>query len=79
MSNLFQDKNTGKLVEFINKHDKEYAMVRDSGGNITYVNLDSLVPYDKQKVVLLKLRLLKLLLSQKKRLLKLWYRWKIRD
>ena len=38
MSNLFQDKNTGKLVEFINKHDKEYAMVRDAGGNITYVN-----------------------------------------
>lgn len=24
-------------------------MVRDSGGNINYVNLDSLVPYDKQK------------------------------
>tara|TARA_R100001463_G_scaffold16898_1_gene43622 strand:+ start:15 stop:446 length:432 start_codon:yes stop_codon:yes gene_type:complete len=49
MSNLFQDSKTGKLVEFINKHDKEYAMVRDSGGNINYVNLDSLVPYDKQK------------------------------
>jgi len=49
MSNLFQDQKTGKLVEFINKHDKEYAMVRDSGGNINYVNLDSLVPYDKQK------------------------------
>ena len=49
MSNLFQDKNTGKLVEFINKHDKEYAMVRDAGGNITYVNIDALVPYDKDK------------------------------
>ena len=49
MSNLFQDKNTGKLVEFINKHDKEYAMVRDAGGNIAYVNLDALVPYDKDK------------------------------
>ena len=49
MSNLFQDKNTGKLVEFINKHDKEYAMVRDAGGNITYVNIESLVPYDKEK------------------------------
>ena len=49
MSNLFRDKNTGKLVEFINKHDKEYAMVRDAGGNITYVNLESLVPYDKEK------------------------------
>jgi type II secretory pathway component PulK len=49
MSNLFQDKKTGKLVEFINKHDKEYAMVRDAGGNIAYVNLDALVPYDKDK------------------------------
>ena len=49
MSNLFQDRNTGKLVEFINKHDKEYAMVRDAGGNITYVNLESLVPYDREK------------------------------
>ena len=49
MSNLFQDNKTGKLVEFINKHDKEYAMVRDAGGNITYVNLDQLVPYSKEK------------------------------
>ena len=24
-------------------------MVRDAGGNITYVNLDSLVPYDRDK------------------------------
>ena len=49
MSNLFQDQKTGKLVEFINKHDKEFAMVRDAGGIITYVNLDQLVPYDRDK------------------------------
>lgn len=49
MSNLFQDTKTGKLVEFINKHDKEFAMVRDATGNITYVNLDSLVPYSAEK------------------------------
>ena len=49
MSNLFQDTKTGKLVEFISKHDKEYAMVRDAGGSITYVTLDQLVPYDKDK------------------------------
>ena len=49
MSNLFQDTKTGKLVEFISKHDKEYAMVRDAGGAITYVTLDQLVPYDKDK------------------------------
>ena len=49
MSQLFQDTKTGKLVEFISKHDKEYAMVRDGGGAITYVTLEQLVPYDKQK------------------------------
>ena len=49
MSNLFQDTKTGKLVEFISKHDKEFAMVRDSGGNITYLTLEQLVPYDKDK------------------------------
>jgi hypothetical protein len=49
MSNLFQDTKTGKLVEFISKHDKEYAMVRDSGGAITYVSLEQLVPYDRKK------------------------------
>ena len=49
MSKLFQDKNTGKLVEFISKHDKEFAMIRDSGGQISYVTLDQLVPYDREK------------------------------
>ena len=49
MSNLFQDTKTGKLVEFISRHDKEFAMVRDSGGAITYLTLDQLVPYDKEK------------------------------
>ena len=49
MSNPFQDTKTGKLVEFISKHDKEFAMVRDSGGAITYLTLDQLVPYDKEK------------------------------
>ena len=49
MSNLFQDTKTGKLVEFISKHDKDYAMVRDAGGNVTYLNLEQLVPYDRKK------------------------------
>jgi len=46
---LFQDTKTGKLVEFISKHDKEFAMVRDAGGNISYVTLEQLVPYSKEK------------------------------
>ena len=46
---LFQDTKTGKLVEFISRHDKEFAMVRDAGGNISYVTLEQLVPYSKEK------------------------------
>ena len=46
---LYQDSKTGKLVEFISKHDKEFAMVRDAGGNVTYLTLEQLVPYDKDK------------------------------
>ena len=49
MSKLFQDKTTGKLVEFISKHDKEYAMIRDASGSVSHVSLDRLVPYDKDK------------------------------
>ena len=48
-SALFQDTKTGKLVEFVNKVDKEYAMVKDAGGNVLYMTLEQLVPYDKQK------------------------------
>jgi len=48
-ANLFQDQKTGKLVELLSKVDKEYAMVRDGGGNVVYMTLDQLVPYDKDK------------------------------
>lgn len=48
-SNLFQDDRTGQLVEFISKHDGEYAMVRDGGGGIRYVSLEALTPYSKEK------------------------------
>ena len=46
---LFQDSKTGKLVELISKHDKEFAMVRDAGGNVSFLTLDQMVPYDKDK------------------------------
>jgi len=46
---LFQDERTGKLVEFISKHDKEFAMVRDAAGVVTFLSLEQLVPYDKDK------------------------------
>ena len=45
---LFKDTKTGKLVEFVTKHDKEFAMVKDAAGAVT-TNLDQLVPYDKDK------------------------------
>jgi hypothetical protein len=53
---LFQDERTGKLVEFISKHDKEYAMVRDAAGNVTYLTLEQLVPYDRDKGRLSKIK-----------------------
>ena len=56
MSNLFQDTKTGKLVEFISKHDKDYAMVRDASGNVTYLTLDQLVPYEQGKGRLAKVK-----------------------
>ena len=46
---LFQDTKTGKLVEFITSHDKEFAMVKDAAGGVTFMMLDQLVPYDPQK------------------------------
>lgn len=49
MSKLFQETTTGKLVEFISKHDKEYAMVKDSAGVISYIGLDKLVAYDPDR------------------------------
>ena len=49
VTNLMQDTKTGKLVEFIGVHDKEYAMVRDGAGTVNYVTLDQLVPYSQEK------------------------------
>ena len=55
-SALFQDTKTGKLVELVNKVDKEYAMVKDAGGNVLYMTLDQLVPYDREKGRLAKVK-----------------------
>jgi DNA uptake protein ComE-like DNA-binding protein len=49
VSNLMQDQKTGKLVEFIGTHDKEYAMIRDGAGNVSYVTLEQLIPYSPEK------------------------------
>tara|TARA_B100001778_G_scaffold206076_1_gene170246 strand:- start:1777 stop:2214 length:438 start_codon:yes stop_codon:yes gene_type:complete len=57
IGNLFQDRKTGKLVEFMNVHDKDFAMVKDAAGNISYVDLEQLVPYDREKGRLTKIEL----------------------
>ena len=49
VTKLMQDSKTGKLVEFIGIHDKEYAMVRDGAGTVSYVTLEQLCPYDQDK------------------------------
>ena len=46
---LYQDQKTGKLVEFISRVDGDFAMVRDAGGNVIYKAYDHLIPYDKEK------------------------------
>lgn len=53
---LFQDQRTGKLVEFVSKHDKEFAMVKDAAGNVTFMTLEQLVPYEKGKGRLAKIK-----------------------
>ena len=53
---LFQDTRTGKLVEFVSKHDKEFAMVKDAAGNVTFMTLEQLTPYDRTKGRLAKVK-----------------------
>ena len=53
---LFQDQKTGKLVEFVSKHDKEFAMVKDAAGMVTFMTLDQLVPYEQGKGRLAKIK-----------------------
>ena len=54
---LYQDEKTGKLVEFISKLDDDFAMVKDASGNIVYKAIDQLVPYDKDKGRLTKIKM----------------------
>jgi len=63
-SNLYQDSKTGKLVEMISKHDKEFAMVKDAGGNVSFLTLDQMIPYDKQKGRLAKVTAPELLIPE---------------
>jgi DNA uptake protein ComE-like DNA-binding protein len=42
---LFQHKRTGQIVEMISYHDKDYAMVRNQAGSVSYASLVDLEEY----------------------------------
>lgn len=46
---LYQNTKTGQLVEFIGYHDKEWAMVKNSSGQVNYVALADLESYEASK------------------------------
>lgn len=46
---LYQNTRNGQIVEFINYHDKEWAMVKNASGAIQYVSLSDLVSYEPGK------------------------------
>jgi DNA uptake protein ComE-like DNA-binding protein len=46
---LFQNQRTGQIVELISYHDKDYAMIKNQAGVISYVALDDLVVYEVGK------------------------------
>lgn len=46
---IYQNTRNGQLVELISYHDADYAMVRSSGGGISYVLLKELVSYEPGK------------------------------
>jgi len=46
---LYQNTKNGQIVEFIAHHDKDYAMIRNSAGNVQYVQLSDLVSYEPGK------------------------------
>lgn len=46
---LYQNKRNGQIVEFINYHDNDWAMVKNATGSIQYVALVDLVSYEPGK------------------------------
>jgi DNA uptake protein ComE-like DNA-binding protein len=42
---LYQQKRTGQIVELISYHDKDYAMVRNQAGSVSYTALEDLEEY----------------------------------
>ena len=49
MAALFQNSKNGQVVEFIGHHDKDWAMVKNQSGEVSYVQVDQLVEWEKGK------------------------------
>jgi hypothetical protein len=46
---LYQNQKNGQIVEFIGHHDRDWAMVKNSNGNVNYVQLADLISYEPGK------------------------------
>lgn len=46
---LYQNQKNGQIVELISFHDKDYAMVRNQSGNVSYASLTDLHEYEPGK------------------------------
>lgn len=46
---LYQHQKNGQIVELISFHDKDYAMIRNQSGSVSYAPLADLHEYEPQK------------------------------
>lgn len=49
MATLYQNSKNGQVVEFIGHHDKEWAMVKNQSGEVSYVAIENLVEWEEGK------------------------------
>ena len=42
---LYQNQKNGQIVEFIGHHDKDWAMVKNQSGEVSYVSIESLLEW----------------------------------
>ena len=49
MATLFHNTKNGQIVEFIGHHDKDWAMVKNQSGEVSYVQVEMLVEWEQGK------------------------------
>ena len=47
MAQLYQNTKNGQIVEFVGHHDREWAMVKNQSGEVSYVSLENLLEWEK--------------------------------